>query len=501
MCGIIGFIAGNKLGHVAKLESVVEQLLWSSALRGYDSTGLFIKSRGERDTIYHKKALNSADFLQTSAYQKGLKPKIWTAEAVVGHTRSATRGSCTDANAHPFMAGDFTVVHNGHISNYNSMTKYNHDVDSECVPYAMDEEGETATLEKLRGAFCLVWHNAKDGTINIARNGDRPMVCAYIKDKPLMFFASEMNMLYWILERNDLEIEGKFKIITPYQQFKFKQGEDPRGYSKLPFAEPKSSHRVIPPGPAWNRGGPIMDRPPEKSTTTGQPSGTTMPAIPVIEETQIDNIVKMPNASQRHRPTTKKKKEAVARKLKRHGYNYDGVLPMFPDTFSLYRNQKDRGVINGTRLSNINVQVEIPNVSRNIFNQGKSMGKLYVRVINVREKGKSFVLIGELDEAEHKDCLMRHSIPSDKGEVDTEAPLYRGPRGALVNLRLFREYMRKGCAWCSEILRPDQHAELHWIHQMSEALCPSCSKNAEVMDTLGIKLVSEEESLNESKAS
>ena len=110
MCGIVGF-TGKQNAAPILLEG-----LKKLEYRGYDSAGIAVENGG------------SICVSKVSGRIARLCEKTQDGRAVpgfsgVGHTRWATHGAPTDANAHPHMSGDgrFSVVHNGIIENYMAL--------------------------------------------------------------------------------------------------------------------------------------------------------------------------------------------------------------------------------------------------------------------------------------------------------------------------------------------------------------------------------------------
>src|SRR6478609_2527519 len=161
MCGIVGYI-GKKNG----VEPVLAGLK-ALEYRGYDSAGIACVDGS-----------GAALFKQTGEV-RGLADKI-TAEGgkqsglVIGHTRWATHGMPTVANAHPHQNTDGTVfvVHNGIIENHHEIrTKlqehgysFTSETDTEVIPQLIDFHLKNhhhfklaleASLQELRGAFAI----------------------------------------------------------------------------------------------------------------------------------------------------------------------------------------------------------------------------------------------------------------------------------------------------------------------------------------------------------
>ncbi len=111
MCGIVGYVGNNAEERDAK--SVIIEGLRRLEYRGYDSAGVAVAQDGA--VACRKKAGKVAD-LEAEIADNPLKPSTLG----IGHTRWATHGGPTDANAHPHVVGDgsMAVVHNGIIENF-----------------------------------------------------------------------------------------------------------------------------------------------------------------------------------------------------------------------------------------------------------------------------------------------------------------------------------------------------------------------------------------------
>jgi glucosamine--fructose-6-phosphate aminotransferase (isomerizing) len=118
MCGIVGYI-GNKnaqeylLGGLKRLE-----------YRGYDSAGI-VTLNGKPTLLRAKGKVGELANLVAASKT--------TDKVGIGHTRWATHGEPSEANAHPHRAGDIYLVHNGIIENYKELKEEikNHEFKSE----------------------------------------------------------------------------------------------------------------------------------------------------------------------------------------------------------------------------------------------------------------------------------------------------------------------------------------------------------------------------------
>jgi len=104
MCGIVGIVGGGEavpllLEGLARLE-----------YRGYDSAGIATLVDGR---IERRRAEGKLENLRRHLGETPLGGRTG-----IGHTRWATHGMPTEANAHPHATGRVAVVHNGIIENF-----------------------------------------------------------------------------------------------------------------------------------------------------------------------------------------------------------------------------------------------------------------------------------------------------------------------------------------------------------------------------------------------
>lgn len=134
MCGIVGY--AGKTNVIKNIMTGLKSLEY----RGYDSSGIAYLDKNNNIKIY-KKVGQIKNLDQILNYED-------EASLGISHTRWATHGGVTDANAHPHNQGKITLVHNGIIENYEELQK---ELEKEGYNFksSTDSEVAAALIDKL----------------------------------------------------------------------------------------------------------------------------------------------------------------------------------------------------------------------------------------------------------------------------------------------------------------------------------------------------------------
>jgi len=227
MCGIIGYKGWGTTS--ADAHRVIFDSLKKLEYRGYDSWGIA--------TLRDSRNKARAE-LRVERFVGKIRPvnlrSLSPAKIGIGHTRWATHGGVTKANAHPHVScdGGIAVVHNGIIENWKElkkeMTKKGHrfssETDTEVMAHLIEEYAKKAGFEnaaikaisRLKGSWAVL--AIKEGADQmIAARKDSPLVLGIGKNE--VFAASDIpafidktkNVMY--LYDNDVAIlDGNIRV-------------------------------------------------------------------------------------------------------------------------------------------------------------------------------------------------------------------------------------------------------------------------------------------------
>jgi glutamine---fructose-6-phosphate transaminase (isomerizing) len=215
MCGIVGVLGKEPVAEL--LVDALKRLEY----RGYDSTG--VATVGARN-IERRRAegkLRNLEALLSSEPLGG--------NAGIGHTRWATHGKPSEANAHPHMTDDVAVVHNGIIENFRELkaelqaegAAFTSDTDTEVIAHLITRElrdgkdpiaAVNKVLSQLQGAFALAMiFKGYDDLMIAARQGS-PLAIGYGDGE--MYVGSDAIALAPFTDNIAYLEDGDWAVIT-----------------------------------------------------------------------------------------------------------------------------------------------------------------------------------------------------------------------------------------------------------------------------------------------
>lgn len=215
MCGIVGILGQ---GPVAGL--VVESLK-RLEYRGYDSAGIATLEGGH---LTRRRAQGKLRNLEARLLEEPLAGKIG-----IGHTRWATHGKPTEANAHPHATDKLAVVHNGIVENFRELRDeliadgcvFQSQTDTEVVAHLVTREMRKTNdpikavqlaLPQLHGAFALAFlFEGQDDLLIGARQG-APLAVGYGEGE--MYLGSDALALAPFTDSISYLEEGDWVILS-----------------------------------------------------------------------------------------------------------------------------------------------------------------------------------------------------------------------------------------------------------------------------------------------
>jgi glucosamine--fructose-6-phosphate aminotransferase (isomerizing) len=189
MCGIVGYVGSKSAA------PIIVDGLRKLEYRGYDSAGI---------AIHDGKSIEIVRTLgKLAKLSDALEKRTLQGSTGIGHTRWATHGRPSEANAHPHSAGPVAVVHNGIIENHVAVrqeleaqgVKLLSDTDTEIVAHLIHRElnqgapslfeGVRRALKRVVGAYAIAVVSRSEPDVVVAARHGSPLVLGLGQDEML----------------------------------------------------------------------------------------------------------------------------------------------------------------------------------------------------------------------------------------------------------------------------------------------------------------------------
>src|SRR5947199_7615230 len=214
MCGIVGILGREPVAGL--LVDALKRLEY----RGYDSAGVATLERGH---LARRRAEGKLRNLEARLAREPLTGTIG-----IGHTRWATHGRPTEANAHPHATEKLAVVHNGIIENFRELREelvkkgadFRSETDTEVIAHLVTDEMKSgkspaeavkAALPRLRGAFALAFLFAGEENLLIGARKGSPLAVGYGDGE--MFLGSDAIALAPFTDSISYLEEGDWAVV------------------------------------------------------------------------------------------------------------------------------------------------------------------------------------------------------------------------------------------------------------------------------------------------
>ena len=216
MCGIVGAVAQRDVAEI--LINGLHRLEY----RGYDSAGVAVVDPNHE--LHRVRCLG-----KVKAHDEAVVVKPLIGGTGIAHTRWATHGEPSEANAHPHTSGNFAVVHNGIIENHEELREllksrgyvFNSQTDTEVIAHLVEWEMRTAsnlleavqkTVKQLTGAYGMVVLDREHPEHLVAARSGSPLVIGLGIGEN--FLASDQLALLSVTRRFIYLEEGDIAEIT-----------------------------------------------------------------------------------------------------------------------------------------------------------------------------------------------------------------------------------------------------------------------------------------------
>ena len=218
MCGIIGYVGSRDC------RDLLLEGLQRLEYRGYDSAGLSLVTNGSIDSVH---AVGNLQHLRDAVSESNGHLKGSTG---IGHTRWATHGRVTQANAHPHWdtSERFHIVLNGIVENWTELrtrlteegAEFTSETDAEVVAHLVASHFDGDLIEavrlaynELRGHYAFVAMSADQPDVLVGARKECPLVVGLGEGES--FIASAIPAFMAETRRVQLVHDGEIVAVTP----------------------------------------------------------------------------------------------------------------------------------------------------------------------------------------------------------------------------------------------------------------------------------------------
>ena len=217
MCGIVGYV-----GRERSAQEVLLDGLRRLEYRGYDSAGIAVWSGQD---LAVRRAVGKLANLDALLGETALAGSVG-----IGHTRWATHGRPSEANAHPHRAGSVVIVHNGIVENYREIRseleaggrEILSDTDTELVAHLIDagvargldllSAVREATARTVGSYAFAVFSAASPDLVVAAKQGGSPIILGLGEDE--CFLGSDIPAILPYTRQMLFLDDGEFAVLS-----------------------------------------------------------------------------------------------------------------------------------------------------------------------------------------------------------------------------------------------------------------------------------------------
>lgn len=438
MCGhvgVIGPITGAE-------EKILQQMLIFDSVRGVDSTGIAVVPRTGEVRVA-KQVGDPFQLFDTNQYRRAL---TGLQRGIIGHNRYATQGSVNRKNAHPFEFDTLVGAHNGTLT-----TKYKLDdsaqftVDSENLYHHINKNGLKDALQKMDGAWALVWWDKVNETMNFLRNKERTLYYSVTEDARFVYWASEAWMIVAALGRNNVKHSAPIQF-TEDMHYSFSVAID-GAIGKARVSKAPSTYET----------------PVYKNYYGGQWMGNTNN----LKE-KVGNVVALPDKSKETKETKKKGvvPETTQSKTSKHGYSNTKQVRLELLDHSVDEHGGRYFICFDESMPSVTIRFYYN--SRQISSPQSLLGEQIIGDIgSLSADAKYYKVVSS--------TVKWEDSPFDTDD-DADAVIHEGHDGELHSLNDWISHYGD-CVWCGGAVLP---TETHQLTSEGHSVCHNCVDNEEV---------------------